>query len=930
MRLLYAARTRLRLLLARRAAEVRMDEEFRFHLEMEAERLVREAGLDPQEARRQARLAFGYVERYKEELRDGRGPALPAGLALDLKLGFRMLVKYPGLTIVGGLAMAFAIWVGAVTFQLVSLFVSPTLPLPGGDRVVQLRNWDMAASAPETRALHDFIVWREALRSVTDLGAFQDVPRNLIADDGEARLVQVAEITASAFRIAPTPPLLGRALVTADERAGAPPVLVLGYDVWRTRFGGDSAVVGRSVRLGDAYATVVGVMPEGFAFPIAHELWTPLRPDLLDRAPRAGPAITVFGRLAPGATLAAAQAEVTTLGRRAAAEYPDTHERLVPQVAPFAKLFFGPTNADLAMSVSINVFVVMLLVLVCGNVALLLFARAAMRQGELVVRSALGASRGRITMQLFAEALVLGGVAAAVGLAAADVSLRRWGMAFLETNLGRMPFWFDVTLSPATVLYAVVLTIVGAAIAGVLPALKVTRGLGSRLRQGTAGGGGMQFGGVWTAVIIAQVAVTVAFPAIVYLEQRELLRIRSLDPGFAAEEYLAVQLDVDAPTRPGVDERAAREAQGAKFGAALEALRGRVAAEPGVRGVTFVDQLPRDHQWTSRIELDEPSAPSARAAPEASPARLPGRVVSTAGIDPTYFDVLAAPILAGRGFQVSDVAPDARAVIVDQGFVDQVLLGRNPIGQRVRFAADAPSDGSSVEAPNPWLEIVGVVQDLGMGSVTSAGRPAGLYLPVPLSRTGRIHMVVRAQGDPMSLAPRIRALAAAVDPTLRVSSPQRLDEVTNGALWVVGLWLRITVVLTAIALLLSLAGIYAVLSFTVARRTREIGVRVALGASRRSVVSTIFRRPLTQVSLGVVAGGGLIVLGALALSGALGLSGDGAMSGNSVFSVGALTAGRVALIVAYAALMLGVCLLACIVPTRRALAVEPTEAFRVQ
>ena len=483
------------------------------------------------------------------------------GFSLDLKLGGRMLVKYPGLTIVGGLAMAFAICVGTVIFEVLTLFVHPTLPLPAGERIVQIRNWDVAANDPEPRALHDFIVWRGALRSVTELGAWRDVTRNLIVAGGDARPVEVAEITASGFRIAEGAPLLGRVLVAADERPGAPPVAVLGYDVWRTRFGSDPNVLGRTVQLGNEYATVVGVMREGFAFPVSHELWMPLRTDILDQAPRSGPAITVFGVLAPGVTLETAQAELTTLGRRAAIEQPATHEHLQPRVTPYAKLFFSdPSGEDLGILFSIYVFAVMLLVLVCGNVALLLFARAATRESELVVRSALGASRSRIVAQMFAEALVLGGVAAVVGLVAADFALRSWGVEFLEVNLGRLPFWYDLRLSPATVLFALGLTVLGSAIAGVMPALKVTRGMGSRLKQAAAGAGGLQFGGVWTAVIVVQVAVTVAFPAVVYVEQWQLRHIQTFEAGFAAEEYLAVRIEMDAPIVPGANADSARVA----------------------------------------------------------------------------------------------------------------------------------------------------------------------------------------------------------------------------------------------------------------------------------------------------------------------------------------------------------------------------------
>src|SRR5688572_21906385 len=410
------------------------------------------------------------------------------GFSLDIRLGLRMLRKYPGLTLIGGLAMAFAIWVGAVTFEVATLFVHPTLPLPGGDRIVQLRNWDVEASEEESRTVHDFLVWREALSSVTDLGAYRDVARNLITSDGVARPVLAAEVTATAFRVAPIPALLGRVLAPADELPGAPPVIILGYDVWRTRFASDPGVIGQSVQLGEMRATVIGVMPEDFAFPVAHELWTQLRPEMLDRTPRAGPAISIFGRLAPGVSLDAAQSELRIVGRRMAAEFPDTHEHLQPGVAPYAKGFTGPGASDLKIMASIYFFALMLVVLVCSNVALLLFARAATRETELAVRSALGASRSRIVMQLFAEALVLGGVAGVVGLVVAAVALDTWAVTFLEANLGRVPFWIDPSLSPATVFYAACLTVLSAVIAGVMPGLKITRALGTRLRQATAGG----------------------------------------------------------------------------------------------------------------------------------------------------------------------------------------------------------------------------------------------------------------------------------------------------------------------------------------------------------------------------------------------------------------------------------------------------------
>jgi predicted permease len=910
------SRARLRLLFGRAAAESRMTKEIGFHVDMETDRLVREQGLDAGEARRRALVAFGGIERYKEELRDGRGRAWLDGFSLDLKLGGRMLVKYPGLTIVGGLAMAFAICVGTVIFQVLTLLTSPTLPLPAGERVVEIRNWDVAANDDEPPTLYDFVVWRDTLQTVTELGVWRDVSRNLVVAGGDARPVVVAEMTASGFRVAGAAPLMGRVLVEADEQTAAPSVAVIGYEVWRTRFASDPSVLGRTVQLGSEHATVVGVMREGFEFPVAHDVWMPLRAEMLNQAPGSGPGVSVFGVLAPGATLETAQAELTTVGRTAAIEQRATHEHLQPRVQSYAKLFFSPSSADgVGIFFSIYVFALLLVVLVCSNVALLMFARAATRENELVMRSALGANRSRIVAQMFAEALVLGVVAAAVGLVAADVALRAWGLEFLEINMGRLPFWYDLRVSPGTVLFALGLTLLGSAIAGVMPALKVTRGMGSRMKQAAAGAGGLQFGGVWTAVIVAQVAVTLAFPAIVYVVQWQARHIQTFDVGFADEEFLAVRIETDTPIGGSSNPDPARDQQRAALGATLQELRRRVAARPEVAGVAFVGTLPREARAERLIELsDDPSVtgqPTGAASANASP---PFREVTIARIEPSYFDVLGAPVLAGRAFTAADLAPGVTVAIVDQGFVDQVLHGRNPIGQQVRFLADGDKATANT---NPWFEIVGLVKDLGIGTPFRKDRAAGFYMPATAEQLSQVYMLVHARGEPMALSPQVREIAAAVDPTLRLADFQRVDEVLKGPLWVIGLWLRVSIVMTAVALLLSLAGIYAVMSFIVARRTREIGVRVALGASRLSVIGAIFRRPLIQVGLGILAGAALIAAG----RGTLATQLPGFTDGLSVRGI--------AIIFAYATVMLGVCLLACVVPTRRALGVEPTIALRM-
>jgi predicted permease len=914
---LEASRARLRLLLDRRGTESRMAREIAFHVDMEAERLVREQGLDGVEARRRALVAFGGVERHKEDLRDGRGRAWFDAFSLDLKLGGRMLVKYPGLTIVGGLAMAFAICVGTVVFQVLALLLTPTLPLPDGDRIVEIRQWDVAANDDDPPTLWDFEMWRGTLRSVTELGAWRDVTRNLIVG-GEARPLNVAEITASAFRVASGAPLMGRVLVESDEQTAAPSVAVIGHELWRTRFRSDPAVLGRRVKFGSDDVTIVGVMREGFAFPVAHEVWMPLPAELRKQPPGSSDNVTIFGVLAPGATLETAQAELTTIGRTAAVEQRTTHEHLQPRVQSYAKLMFSAPGPDeFGVLGSVYIFALLLLVLVCSNVALLMFARAATRQNELVMRSALGANRARIVAQMFAEALVLGVAAAAVGLVAADVVLRAWGLQFLEINMGQLPFWYDLRVSPGAVLFALGLTVLGSAVAGVMPALKVTRGMGARMKQAAAGAGGLQFGGVWTAVIVAQVAVTVAFPAIVYTVQRQALHIQNFDVGFADEEFLAVSIETDAPIGGTSNPDPTGDEQRAAFGATLQELRRRVAARPEVAGVAYVGALPRETRAERLIDLsDDPSVTGRSSATASADAPAPFREVTIARIEPSYFDALGSPVLAGRAFTEADLAPGANVAIVDQGFVDQVLQGRNPIGQQVRFRNTGAADNATTNN-NPWIEIVGMVPDLGVGTPFRRDRAAGFYLPARAEQFAQIYMLVHVRKDPMTFSPTLREIAASLDPSLRLLDFQRVDEVLSGPVWVIGLWLRVSMVMAAVALLLSLAGIYAVMSFLVARRTREIGVRVALGASRLRVVSAVFRRPLIQVGLGIVAGAVLIAIARDTIATQLPGMTDG------------LTPTGAAMIVGYTIVMVGVCLLACAVPTRRALGVEPTIALRM-
>lgn len=822
-----------------------------------------------------------------------RGGWMPVSM-LDFRLGMRMLVRYPGLTVVGGFAMAFAIWVGAGGFEIISQIVSPSVPLPEGERVVGIRTWNAESNVPELRVVHDVVAWREELRSIDHVGAFREVGRNFAVGTAAAEPVTIAEMSAAGFAAAGIAPLLGRALTEGDEVPGAPPVVVIGYDLWQGRLGGDPQVVGRPARIGAGEATIVGVMPPGYGFPVAHRAWMPLQLDPLRHDRLEGPSLRVFGRLADGVTMEQARAELAAVGQRAAIDHPDTHRHLRPTVVPYPRLILDVGRTESLLLGSTNVFLLMLLLLICGNVALLMFARAATRESELIVRSALGASRRRIVAQLFAEALVLGLLAVALGLGAAGAGLR-WAFRIAEAEARQpLPFWFSDALSWRTIVYALLLALVGAAVAGVTPALRITRSLQTRLREGVGRGSTVRFGGVWAAVIVSQVAVTVAFPISSWLIWRDVQQVQAVRVPFATEQFLVAHLAADADA-----------ANGMPIADAYRELERRLVEEPLVEAVTYAERLPRMYHPHRLIEID-----GGDAAP--LDPRWPGYRVSSAGVDPRYLDAVGVDLLSGTAFRIADAETARHVVIVNQSFVRSVLGGRNPEGRRLRYAYLEEWDErrGEGEPPQPWYEIIGVVPDMATSWGSHDPKSAAIYHPVTPDAVRPLHLAVRLRGDPMAFAPRLREIAAAVDPSLRITNPLRLDTVNRGELQFYQFWLTLTLLVSVVALLLSLAGIYAVMAFTVARRTREIGVRIALGADAGRLVLAVLRRPLLQVGTGLCAGA--------TLAGLLILTATG----------GEFSAQGLMYCAAYGVLMLAVCAVGCAVPVYRALNVEPTEALR--
>ena len=835
--------------------------------------------------------------------------ALPregGSVGLDVKLGLRMLVKYPMLTLVGGIAITVATALGVGASEFVRDLLVPELPLEDGDRIVRVYHVDAEATGSAPASLYDLEVWRVSLSSLEDLGAYTTLEQGLLSDRGEAGTVSLARISASAFRLTRVPPLMGRVLIEADEQPGAPHVVVLGYGAWQSLLGGDPNPVGRTVRLGGSPTTIVGVMPEGYGFPESQNAWVPLRADPVDLHPATAPRAAVFGRLAPGATMESAQAELETAGRRAAADHPDVYERLTPRVVELAR---RAPDALLAVILSgVRLLLVFLLVVACANVATLVFARTVTREGEIAVRTSLGATRRRIVLQLFGEALVLVGGATVAGILLAGWALPRISrLFFVIQQEPHVPFWWNDALSPSTIVYAVVLAVVGAFVVGVVPALKATGGaLQPRLGQLSAGGGGLRFGGMWTVIIVLQVALSVAFLPLA-VSQAGAAFAAPARSDFPADQYLTAQLGRDPSSLPRTPEEQATFLEGAAR--LFEEVRNRIAEDPAVEGAALVSGLSAMNHIGAPIELvGDGSTP-----PMSGHARI-------LLVDPAYLDLMNATVVAGQPLRPADFAAGSRSVLVNQEFVERVLGGRNPVGGRLRFPEREPESESSivqVPAGGTVVDVVGVVRNpeidvFGPGAHPVVYAPLDLapvsprvvgFVGMPQAPAAQLFVRLRAG---RTLADRVDAMVGAVDPTLRVS-----DVSTAEAAWApvhqgarIGAWIFMGV--AAVVLMLSIAGIYALMSFTVSRRTREIAIRIAVGAARGQIVRTVFGRAAVQLTLGVVLGGMIAV---------------------PVLWDGVADEGPRSLVIV-STLLVAAGLAACLLPVRRALAIDPSAAMK--
>jgi predicted permease len=819
---------------------------------------------------------------------------------LDVKLGLRMIPRHPGVSLVIVFSLALGIPVSLLPHHLLDAATGQSPPFHDGERVVGIMG--AGKEGPQHLRLGDYEQLRTRLTTFASLGAA--IPGNkvnVITKDGQPGSARGALITASSFTLARVPPMMGRALSAADEVEGAQDVAVVGHEFWRTRLGAADDVVGTTLRIGGIPTTIVGVMPEEFALPSAEEFWLPLRVRSIDYGNGLGPAVWVYGRLADGVGLSTARAEVSVVGLQTVPRVRPDSTRA--QAVAFSTLEFGePQGVLMQMFLLIaQVVPLIFLLMACGNAGILLLARTATRSGEFALRTALGASRARIVGQLFVEALLLALLATGVGLFVIDVILAR-----VEPHLP-LPFWLDLGLTPMFVLKALGLSVLSAVVAGVLPALRVTgSGLHRTLQSAGLGGSTVRFGRVAGALIVAEVGVAVAalfaggmiwhlFQPVIDEDARIAERGRYLVASIAIPRS-----ELGAP-------RPRDEALRIRLANLQTDIGRRLTSQPAVRRWSFSDQPPGEETGERLASIDGDGSP---------PGHL-GLVSVSTFVDPEFFAVLDISPLQGRLFRAEDVSLDPAveptAVIVNKRFLDR--RGMHPesaIGARMRFTVGGSDRG-------PWMEIVGVVPNIEATEdrVMADGTPV-VYIPATPGTLDPMTLLIDLRTSPSAFASQLRLLVAEADPTALVDDVYALEGMPDEGSLPFRVAIGVMTGLSLLGILLSTTALYALMSMTVAQRTREIGIRLALGGTPRNVVMTVARRALVQIAVGVALGAGIwvpLVLWAMGDDSGGGLA--------QVFAVWPYVLGGAVGVV------LAMGLTASLAPTLRAVRMPPVDALRV-
>jgi putative ABC transport system permease protein len=867
-------------LLRGRAREDRLAIEIQAHLEQLAEEYIGR-GHTPAEARLLARRAFGGIEQIKEEHRDQRGLPWVGTLAQDARFATRILRRNPGFTATAVLVLGLGIGINNMLFTVLNAHTIRGLPIPDAERVLFMstideRNVSRGVSYP------DYLEFRDAARTLEGLAAFSGAPV-AVSDEGRTpERFEAAFVSGNTFSVLGVQPRIGRVITPADDQVSAPRVAIIGESVRRSRYASDSAIVGRSIRIDDTPAVIIGVMPRRSGFPSTAEIWLPLQhrrgATVSERESRT---LTVFGRARTGISTEAAAAEVESLASRLAHDHPQTNRNVRFRVVPINEHFIGSLTHP-AWRAFIAVACLMVLIS-CANVANLLLDRVVHRTREIAIRASLGARRGRIMRQLLAEAFVLAALGGTIGLAISIAAVRLFRSGIPENAL---PYWFDYSMDSRVLAALVAVSFATTLLFGLLPAIHASRADVNRvLKDGGLSGARVARVRRWTTALVgAQLALAVVLLAQVSVSLRGGQTAVASDRVLDSTDILTATVTLP-PASYGTPE------QRLDF---YDRLEQRLRAVPGVTSISTASTLPLTGAPEERLDI----AGRAGGAGDTAP------TVRVVAVGPAYFETLGLGVLRGRPFSADDGQPGQRHVIVNERLAEKFFADVDALGQRIAI-------GSTTPAGDPkWLTIIGIAPAIRQRAILDA-EPL-VYVPIRTAPPATAALLVRSRNETKDMALQLRHAAAAIDPNLPLYRMSTMAAVMRDAQWNGRLSRTLIMALTFIAVGLTTVGLYAVTAHGVSQRTHEIGVRMALGAQRRQLVRLVLRGVFARVAMGF--GAGFLSAIVWAWMFATGRPDIAVMHPESLMVIGTV--------------LTTVALVASIVPVRRAIRLDPVAAIR--
>jgi putative ABC transport system permease protein len=802
-------------------------------------------------------------------------------LRQDLHYAVRRLFKSPGFTLVAVVTLALGIGANSAIFSVVNGVLLKPLPFPESDRLVGLFH-----VSEGHRAVMSGPNFNDVMHAATSFenAAATSTGRVILTGDGEPARLKQAEVSASLFDVLRVRPEIGRAFNADENTPGKTGVVILSHALWQQRFGSDPGVIGRTITLDGTSKEVVGVMPGGFDYPDGRDLWLPIEYDEAFVTKQRGAwYLDTVARLKPGVTAGQAAAEVETIGRNLARQYPDADAEIGMTAYPLLESMVGDIRRAVLVLLGAVGFV---LLIACTNVANLLLARAAARETEMAVRTALGAGRGRLVRQLLTESVLLAVCGAALGLL-----LAVWGVELLiNLKPQGIPRLDNVRIDGAVILFTIAIAVATGVLFGLVPAFTATRGLSSTLKE--SGRGAVTTRGsarVRGALVVVELALAVMLLAGAGLLMRSFMKLEAVDPGFRPEQSLTFELSLP-------DAKYAKDPERIAF---FDQLLPRLRALPGVRSVAAVMGLPLSG-------LDFIISFEVEGRPPVPPAQQPAMQVRVA--TPDYFSTIGIPLKRGRFFTDEDRAGTQKVVVITEAAARQFFPNEDAIGKTIKLGwgkgPGTPRAGGQV------VGIVGDVKDAGLGEAN----PPQIYMPFRQWPVSFMAFVVKTSVPPTSLAEAARSEVGAIDPNLPVSNIGTLEAIVAKSISQQRFYMLLLAIFAGVALVLAAIGIFGVLSYAVSQRTREIGIRMALGAQEGSVIGLIVRQAMLLVASGVIAGTVLALVLSRTIS-------------KMLFSI---TPTDPVTFASVAALLAGVALVASYLPARRATRVDPIVALRAE